>query len=714
MRIFFGLLLVTAMSLTEVYAQNTAISSYTFNMGFAEAASATTNAQSVAGQLVVGSAQSATTAIESGFLPGASAPSPDTVAFTITTVSDTGVGSLRWAMQASNDTAGLNLINFNIPGSGVHTITPASPLPTFTDQVIIDGYTQPGASPNTNPPELGSNAVLLIELNGINAGGGGDGRLLGFETIGSTVRGLVINRCPSTGITLRRGGNNVIEGNFIGTNPSGTVALGNSYGITIDLFDTTDRIGGTFPAARNVISGNLGGGIAFGGNYEQGGSHHVIQGNLIGTNAAGTVPLGNSIGVHFSYNTNSILVGGTIPAARNIISGNANAGISFSSGFGSPLVSRNLVQGNFIGTDVSGTAAIGNSNSGVTIYGLNNTIGGTVPGAGNIISGNGGYGVVIQAGDGSTVQGNYIGTDVNGPSPLGNKYIGVYVVSRNVRVGGTEPGAGNIIAFNGTTPLSSAGVAILGTISTRNAILGNSIFSNVGLGIDLVSRFGDYGVTPNDSCDADTLQSNNFQNYPVLNSALPSGGNMIVQGTLNSAPNNIFRIEFFSSPTPDSTGYGEGKTFLGFTNVITGDNCLASFVDTLMSIVPLGYYISATATDTGNNTSEFSRNLAVGTTTSVQDQGIELPTRYALEQNYPNPFNPATFIWYLLPASGHVTLKIYDMIGQEVATLIDGEQEAGYQSVEWNVPQSGIASGVYFYRMTAGPFTEMRKLMLLK
>ncbi len=717
MKVLIGVLLATAMSSTEVYAQNTAATWSSFNMGFAATVSATTNAQSVAGQLVVGSAQSSSTRIEGGFLPGASGPPSVTATFTVTTVSDTGVGSLRWAMQTSNATAGLNLINFNIPGSGVHTITPASPLPTFTDPVIIDGYTQPGASPNTNPPELGSNAVLLIELNGINTGGAG---CLALETTGSTVRGLVINRA-STGIILRRGGNNVIEGNFIGTNSSGTTALGNSYGIHIDYGDNSDRIGGTSPAARNVISGNIGGGIAFGGWVENGGSNHVVQGNLIGTNAAGTGSLGNGTGIHFAYNTNNVLVGGTIPAARNIISGNLN-GILFGSTFGNPLVSRNLVQGNYIGTDVSGLAAIGNTHGGVSVLGLNNTIGGTVPGAGNIISGNGRYGVEILGGDGSVVQGNYIGTDVNGTSPLGNRYIGVSVFSRNVKVGGTEPGAGNIIAFNGTTPSFSAGVALIGSITRRNAILGNSIFSNVGLGIDLGS--GDYpnGVTPNDSCDADTLVPNNYQNYPVLSSALPGGGNTIVQGTLNSRPNNLYRIEFFSSPTRDTTSYGEGKTFLGFTTVITGNNCLATFVDTLPVIVPLGYYIAATATDTGNNTSEFSRSLAVGTT-SVQHQGIEMPTTYALEQNYPNPFNPTTQVRFSLPVESHIRLIIYNTLGQEVIVLADEQRSPGTFGIEWGGTSSSgnkVGSGVYLYKLEAKPtaggniFVNTKKMILLK
>jgi len=708
MKVLIGMIFAIAMSLTEVYAQNTAVTWSTFNMGFAGTMSATTNAQSVAGQLVVGSTQSSNTGTETGFLPGASGSPPLPATFSVTTVSDTGAGSLRWAMQTANTTPGLNLIDFNIPGSGVHTITPASALPTVSDPTIIDGYTQPGASPNTNPPNLGSNAILLIELNGINSGGGNGAAALKLQTTGCTVRGLVINRAPSSGIALAAGGNHVIEGNFIGTNSSGTVALGNFTGIAVDL-DNGDFIGGVSPGASNVISGNIGEGISFGGSAGNGGSNHVVQGNLIGTNAAGTGALGNAVGIRLAFNVNNVLMGDTIPSARNIISGNTT-GISINNGLGSPQVPRNRVQGNYIGTDVSGMVAIGNTQDGVDVYGLNNTIGGTLPGEGNLISGNGRFGVQIFGGDGSTVEGNNIGTDVTGTSALGNHDIGVSLTARNVRVGGTGSGAGNIIAFNGTTPGSSAGVAVIGA-SSRNAILGNSIFSNAGLGIDLGSGFSPNGVTPNDSCDIDTLVPNNYQNYPVLTSALPDGGNTIVTGTLNSAPNNIFRIEFFSSSTPDSTGYGEGTTFLGFTTVGTGNNCLVSFVDTLMTFVPMGYYISATATDTGNNTSEFSGGLQLGTT-SVQHPGIDLPARYSLEQNYPNPFNPTTTIRYDLPLQAHVTLKVYDVLGREILTLVDKNETAGSHSTTFNA--SHFPSGIYFYRIQSGEFSKTKKLILLK
>ena len=183
---------------------------------------------------------------------------------------------------------------------------------------------------------------------------------------------------------------------------------------------------------------------------------------------------------------------------------------------------------------------------------------------------------------------------------MGNRNGGLYLAGIDLMIGGTTTGVGNIIAFNGTLPNVHAGVAVIGSIS-RAAILGNSLFSNVGPGIDL----GGDGVTPNDSCDI---------------------------------------------------------------------GCQAFFVDTHPVLVPLGYFISATATDARGNTSEFSRSISVGTT-SAHEAGNELPKTFELSQNYPNPFNPSTTIRYALPASARVTLKIYNILGQEVVTLIDAVEE---------------------------------------
>jgi titin len=403
-----------------------------------------------------------------------------------------------------------------------------------------------------------------------------------------------------------------------------------------------------------------------------------------------------------------VLVGGTTPGAQNVISGNGY-GVSIGSGLGDPNVSHNRVEGNLIGTNVTGAGALGNTQHGIAIVTPNNTVGGTTPEARNVISGNGTYGVYLFSADSNIIQGNYIGTNITGDAAIGNHTGGIYLVGNDVTIGGTSAGEGNIIAFNGTLP-NHPGIEVIDP-SFRNAILGNSIFENAGLGIDQ----GGNGVTPNDSCDADTLVANNYQNYPVLTSALPAIGNTIIQGTLNSRPNSLFRVEFFATPTPDSTGYGEGKIFLGSTTVTTGNNCQVSFVDTLPDVGPLGNYITSTATDAWGNTSEFSRSILLGTT-SAPEKGRGLPTRFGLSQNYPNPFNPSTTINYQLPMASRVILTIYNILGQEVTKLVEGVQGAGYKSAVWN--GQGVASGVYYCRIVATSgqttFVDVKKMLVMK
>jgi uncharacterized protein (DUF2141 family) len=259
------------------------------------------------------------------------------------------------------------------------------------------------------------------------------------------------------------------------------------------------------------------------------------------------------------------------------------------------------VEGNYVGTDASGTADVGNGNGVGIIRGTNNRIGGTTPGARNVISGNDENGVELTVvATNNLVQGNYIGTQTDGSSALGNTGDGVHFVdpganASNNTIGGTASGAANTIAFNGR-----AGVYVGSGMG--NAILSNSIFSNGGLGIDLRPR----GVTPNDPGDADT-GANNLQNFPVLTSVSGSGGGTTVQGTLNSEANKTYRLEFFSSPSCDPSGHGEGKTFLGSLSVTTDGSGNASFTFSSGTAVSSGDSVTATATDPANNTSEFSR-----------------------------------------------------------------------------------------------------------
>jgi hypothetical protein len=187
-------------------------------------------------------------------------------------------------------------------------------------------------------------------------------------------------------------------------------------------------------------------------------------------------------------------------------------------------------------------------------------VGGTAPGAGNVISGNNDNGVEIwNPASGNLVQGNFIGTDVTGAVAIGNARIGVDVeTGTQNQVGGTSNGAGNVIAWNGRQ-----GVVVNGNASACS-VRQNSIHDNVFLGIDLKST----GVTLDDLGDVD-VGPNDLQNFPVVNSAAPGGGATIVAGTLNSTSNATFTLEFFSSPAADPLGYGEGRTYLGNSTVTT-------------------------------------------------------------------------------------------------------------------------------------------------
>lgn len=533
---------------------------------------------------------------------------------TASNTNDSGPGSLRQAILDANASPGLQTIDFNIPGAGVRTINLASPLPDITDPVVIDGYTQAGASVNTLA--TGNNAVLLIELNGAGAGAGADG--LRLNANGSTVRGLVINRFNDIGIVLNGGDNNVISGNFIGTDPTGLVDLGNGdTGIEMESANADNNlIGGTTPAARNIISGNNNSGIEF----EGASTGNIVQGNFIGLAADGTTALGNfGYGVLFDSSAVGTLVGGDdladgtadgVVGARNYIAASNLQGV-----FVGEITGVATVQGNYIGTDTSGTLARGNGLDGVGVHLAPGVIiGGSTAGAGNLISANGDNGVSISNTNGVSVKGNRIGTQADGVSALGNTSSGVYSFfnATNARIGGTAAGEANVIAFN-----ASNGVSVDFSV-TAHVISANSIHSNgstaANVGIDL----GFDGLTPNDAGDADT-GANNIQNFPFITSATVTGGQTNITGTLNSTPNTSnFRLEFFSNTACDPSGNGEGKTFIGTTSVNTDASGNAPF-NLNLPPVAVGSFITATATDANGNTSEFSacQTVVAGASTNI-------------------------------------------------------------------------------------------------
>jgi fibronectin-binding autotransporter adhesin len=389
----------------------------------------------------------------------------DTFALLIETVANPaegGAGTLRGAIATANLSGGPAEINFAIAGPGPFVIRPMSALPAVTDRAIIDGASQPGFAGSP-----------IVELDGSAAGVDANGLVI---TAGrSTIRGLVVNRFGGNGIVLAGEGGNVLQGNFIGTNGTGSVGLGNAAnGVSILGASSQNTIGGPTSAQSNVLSGNREVGLRIAG----GSMANLVLGNRIGTDPSGTQPVGNGLIGVLLLETTGNTIGGTTPEARNIISGNGSVGLRLSGGAG-----RNVVQGNFIGPNVAGTTALPNRFDGVFFDGgaSANTIGGGNPGEGNVISGNGSVGVQIF-GRGTTsnvVQGNRIGTTADGTAPLGNGTDGVFINRSSSNVIG-----GNIIRAN-----DSAGIQISGPGASGNVIQGNTIGGN-GFGLFLDAARG--------------------------------------------------------------------------------------------------------------------------------------------------------------------------------------------------------------------------------
>jgi CSLREA domain-containing protein len=562
--------------------------------------------------------------------PGLPAPealiSRASATFTVTTTKDeTGSCddscSLREAIVAANATPDLDTIAFAIPtsdpgfqpGTGTWLIAPTSDeMPVITGPVTIDGRTQPGF---VDRP--------VIELSGENLS---EDRV-GLIVVGSNsvVRGLIVSAWPA----FREGGesfcgcgidvesnNSIIEGNYVGTDATGTQSKPNGQNGIAVISGGSNLIGGTTAQARNLVSGNREGfffNVAMGTFISSSATNNTFSGNWVGLDATGFNALPNSIGVLLNSANNTI--GGTLPGSGNVIAGNASDMISiFESGFVS--ADGNDVLRNFIGTNVAGTGSFNEGfGYGVAVTDADNTVIGS-PGNGNLISGND-YGILIKieshrSTSGHLIQGNTIGLDALG-RPNGNGAPGVKLDNVfNATIGGTGTGEPNTIASN-----SSAGVVVnflptcggctTGTLrSNQNRISANRIHANTGRGIDLgTAAFGD-GVTANDGNDADT-GANDLLNWPVLTSATSTmststvNGQALTQGPQSGSP---YRLQFFASPSCDTVGgNGEGQVFLGEADRNADGN---PFSVNLNAPIPSGFVVTATATDALGNTSEFS------------------------------------------------------------------------------------------------------------
>ena len=613
-------------------------------------------------------------------------------------------------------TPGLRSAN-NYFSGGIATISPTSAFPTISSTLVLDAQKQPSW---TSTP--------VIELNGTNAGLGAKGlELTGGSSI---VRGFIINRftgnSSSAGIWISTNGSNTIQGNYIGTNSAGNSASANYQGIYISG-TTGNFIGGTSMTQRNVLSGNTWRGI---GLYA-GTSGNTVRGNYVGVNAAGTTAIPNNIGISVWSSPNNT-IGGSLIGEGNVLSGNLNFGVYFVSS----AASGNTVQGNIIGLNATQSGSVPNGSSGIELYGpgdggSNNIIGGT--GAGNVISGNGGVGIKLRGGSG-------------------------------------------------------------------NLILQNSIYANNGIGIDLNAD----SISLNNGTKNSTLP-NYEMDFPVFSSAKLNGTTLTFEGYVGSSPSqSTFAnaiVEIFKSDN-DLPGYGEGQTYLGRDTCDANGNFSGSFIVTGLTV---GDKITGTAIDGSNNTSEFGANFNVimdvtpvelvsfdasvkgksvqlywKTATEVNNYGFEIerssnnetfsrhsfvrgsgnsnsdkhysftdnnlqngtyyyrlkqldtdgqfsysdvvkatidytPNSFALSQNYPNPFNPSTKISWQSPVSGWQTLKVYDILGNEVATLVNEFREAGSYEIEFSAKAicsanaSRLQAGFIFTKLVRETFPTQRK-----
>src|SRR5271166_3545244 len=496
--------------------------------------------------------------------------------FLVINTVDSGPGSLRQAILDSNAATGeTNTIDFSIGSGGVQTIAPSTALPAITAPVIIDGTSQPGFDHNHPTP--------MIELSGQNITGT---TAFGLEFSGgdSTIEGLIVNRFPSSQIVLDTKGGDIVRGNDLGTDATGRVALGDPINGAADLqnglavISSANTIGGTTPAARNVISGNGFNGIRI----YSGASGNVVEGNYIGTDLTGTKALGNAYaGVTIAASASNNTIGGTAAGDCNVISGNAQAGV-----FIHDSATDNLVAGNYIGTDYTGTVALKNGLAGVEIAASasNNTIGGAAAGDCNVISGNSGAGVFIH--DSATdnlVAGNYIGTDYTGTKALKNGLAGVEIAASasNNTIGGTAAGGCDVISGNAQAgvfihdsatdnlvAVNYIGTDYTGTVALKNGLAGveiaasasnNTIGGTAAGDCNVISGNAQAGVFIHDSATANLVAGNYIGTDYTGTKALKNG---------------LAGVEIAASASNNTIG----GTAAGDCNVISGNSGAGVFI----------------------------------------------------------------------------------------------------------------------------------------
>lgn len=616
--------------------------------------------------------------------------------FTVTNTNDTGPGSLRDAIVSANARVGKDTLLFDFGIAGVKTITTVTALPNITDTLFIDGSSDPGYAgmplieingnglatvfqilPTAPYSHIHAVAVNNTSFIGVRIGANHctlTGSFIGTDPTGTIAvnndftgvgiynsnqtlvggtgpnEGNLISGNRGSGIFMYQSDTALIIGNKIGTDISGTLAIPNANGIALNNTNHV-QVGGSTPAERNIVSGNtngiyfstdsdnnsiygnyvgtdltganmlanthqgvyvrgdsnqVGGTLPGQGNLISGNTQHgiqvsgnltggfyprgnTIQANLVGTDLSGTVAIPNGYGINLNHGCEGTLIGGSTPAARNLVSGNTRQGIRLH------IADSTYMYGNYVGTDISGSVGLGNQDAGIDVSWSTKTfIGNATANEANVIAASASHGIYIHhVSDSNYVQHNYIGTDATGLLNLANTRNGVQVGDRSTHteIGGVLAGEGNIIANN-----LNGGVEINGVTSFDNRILGNSIYDHPLEGIRLAN-------------------GNNMQTAPSVTGFI-TGPTSTISGTFTSLPNTTYRMEFFTSNTGD-----QGKTFIGAANITTDATGFYGVNETFpVTITAAQPIVTVTATDPDGNTSPF--GIEVILNAEIQDFSV--------------------------------------------------------------------------------------------
>ncbi|MFO7889579.1 MAG: right-handed parallel beta-helix repeat-containing protein [bacterium] len=563
--------------------------------------------------------------------------------------------------------------------------------------------------------------VVIGNIIGLSASGdkalenGSGGIEIGYGSTynrigGSSVRERnIISGNHFNGVNIEDEGTdyNKVMGNFIGLGSDGVTDLGNGYrGIEIKAGASNNTIGGNAYTERNCISGNEREGIRI---YSENTTHNHILGNYIGVDSSGVVGVGNGYsGIQLSYKTSHNIIG-----KSNIISGNNSNGIFIYD----TETDSNTVIGNWVGLDYTGQDTIPNKSNGIYISGdaSYNIIGRPDNEDRNIVAGNGSYGIYLR--DDSTahniIQNNYCGTDTSGTFSLGNESLGIYVsgmnnVIRNNVVCANSYGVyvykslGGNLMYNNYIGVGADGISALpnsgGGFYIAKAVSdtigpGNKIWNNIGWGV-LLSGTDVQKIT----VIQNSISGNTLGGISLIDSANAGIAAPVITGmdplTGTAAPDAL--VEVFSD-TSDQGGFFEGYTYADGSGNWTYSGSLT------------GPKITATATDTAGNTSEFSNSMK---TSVKQILDSQIPQEFFLTQNYPNPFNPVTTIKFGVQKACQVILKIYNIRGQEITTVTDKFYQTGEYEVK--VDASRLSSGIYIYKIQMANFVDIKKMVLLE